>query len=297
MKTTSTGVHLGIIGMGAMGRPMAEHFLRAHGAVSFVSSQLHEDLVAQGALARADAVEMARDCDGIVVMVPDLPDLERYEADLMAGARERAEDSAALLVMIGSTVSAVGVRELQERFHAAHAPINVSDTPVSGGPDGALAATLSIMVGGTDEDAARACEFLAPCGTAVHLGPLGAGQVAKACNQLVVTSTMFALGEASVMAERSGIDLRLMWDLLDGGYAGSNLLDTRKERLITDDDSPAGMLKYLQKDVGLGMAVAESVGMSPGVLPALQALLHEAVDEKGLGDRDMSVTKRFFKQR
>src|SRR5699024_6063104 len=105
-----------------------------------------------------------------------------------------------LLVMIGSTSSATGVRELDQRLRAASGDrVRVLDCPVSGGQDGAEAGTLSIMVGGTEEDAALAGELLAPCGTPVHLGPLGAGEVAKACNQMLVAATILAIeiGRAS----------------------------------------------------------------------------------------------------
>ena len=87
------------------------------------------------------------------------------------------------------------------------------DAPVSGGVDGANAGTLSIMVGGADPDVAQAVAVLEACGTPVHLGPLGAGQVAKACNQMIVSATILALGEAAVLAERSGLDLAKLFDL------------------------------------------------------------------------------------
>src|SRR5690606_27088526 len=134
--------------------------------------------------------------------LPQLEDMLEGEDGILAGAGD-------LLILIGSTSSAPAVRALAERLHArSDGRVRVVDCPVSGGEDGARNGTLSIMLGGDSaEDLALAADVLGPCGTPVHLGPLGAGEVAKACNQLVVSATILALGEATVLAERSGLDL------------------------------------------------------------------------------------------
>jgi 2-hydroxy-3-oxopropionate reductase len=115
--------------------------------------------------------------------------------------------------------------------------------PVSGGVEGAEAGTLSIMVGGEERDVADAWAVLSACGDPVHLGPLGSGQVAKACNQMIVASKMLAPGEAAVLAERSGLDLAELFRLLGGGYAGSRILESRGDRIIQEDYSPSGVAK------------------------------------------------------
>ena len=152
------------------------------------------------------------------------------------------------------------------------------------------------MVGGADEDVARALPVLAACGTPVHLGPLGAGEVAKACNQMIVAATVLALGEAAVLADRSGLDLRVLFDLLGGGYAGSRILATRGERIVTEDYSPSGLAKYMVKDLDFATAIAAETDTHPVLLPAVRAGFVELV-ERGLGDFDMSVTRRFISQR
>lgn len=108
---------------------------------------------------------------------------------------------------------------------------------------------------------------------------------------------MFALGEATVLAERSGIDVGAMWDLLGNGYASSRLLDTRKEKLVSGDDSPSGKIEYLLKDVRIGLEVAEATQTRAALLPELRALLDELVNEAGLGQRDIAATKRFIAER
>ncbi len=289
--TETAGPAVGVIGLGAMGAPMARHLARGHGSVHITARRPRPDLVADGAVQHDDAAALAAVSDVVLLMLPDLPEVEEVLAGgLLAGDRP-------LLLIIGSTSSAPGVRALADRLDRETAGrVRVVDAPVSGGEDGAVAGTLSIMMGGTESDCARAAAVLAPCGTPVRLGPLGAGEVAKACNQLVVAATIAALGEATVLAERSGIDVAAMWDLLGGGYASSRLLATRKDKLISGDDSPSGMAKYLAKDLRSATEVAEATGTAPALLPALLAEFEEII-EAGLGERDMAVTRRFVAER
>lgn len=286
-------IAVGVIGLGAMGAPMARHLARGHGAVHIAARRPRPDLAADGAVQHDDPAGVAAAADVVLLMLPDLPEVE----EVLAGERGLLAGDRPLLLLIGSTSSAPGVRALAERLDAETAGrVRVVDAPVSGGEDGAIAGTLSIMMGGTEQDCARAAEVLAPCGTPIRLGPLGAGEVAKACNQLVVAATIAALGEATVLADRSGIDLAAMWDLLGGGYAASRLLATRKEKLVTGDDAPSGMAKYLAKDLRSATEVARATGTEAMLLPALLAEF-EAIIEAGLGDRDMAVTRRFIAER
>lgn len=290
---TAEDVRLGMIGTGAMGTPMAHHLISARGRLAIWSRAPRPDLVDVGARAAGTPRELAAQSDAVLVMLPDLPDLEKLldgDDGLLAGAGD-------LLLLIGSTSSPTGVRAIAERLHRqSGGRVRVVDCPVSGGVDGASAGTLSIMLGGTDADAALAAQILSPCGTPVHLGPLGAGEVAKACNQLVVAATIVALGEATELAARSGLDLDALWSLLAGGYAGSNLLASRKDRLVAGDDSPSGAAAYMVKDLGFAADVAASTHTATALLPALRALFDELVDA-GLGDRDISVTRRLTARR
>src|SRR5699024_5356897 len=225
-----------VLGLGAMGAPMTRRLLEAGKNVVISSRREQPDLVAAGATWADTPREVGAAADAVLLMLPDLPEVE----EVLAGDDGLLAEAGDLLVMIGSTSSATGVRELDERLRAASGDrVRVLDCPVSGGQDGAEAGTLSIMVGGTEEDATLAGELLAPCGNPVHLGPLGAGEVAKACNQMVVAATILAIGEASVLAKRSGLDLEQMWSLLGGGYAGSTLLRSR-HRKVGDGAYSAG---------------------------------------------------------
>lgn len=284
---------VGVIGLGVMGRPMTDRLLAARGRLVIHARRPQPELLAAGASWAQTPRELASSVDVLLAMLPDLPPLE----ELLDGPDGLLAGSGDLLILIGSTSSAPAVRALAERLHAqTDGRVRVVDCPVSGGEDGAVAGTLSIMLGGADEDAAIAAEVLAPCGSPVHLGPLGAGEVAKACNQLVVSATILALGEATVLAERSGLDLDALWSLLGGGYAGSRLLDSRREKLVSGDDSPSGIAQYMVKDLGFAADIADATDTAVILLPTLRAAFDEIVAE-GLGDRDISVTRRFVANR
>ena len=284
---------VGILGLGAMGAPMARNLLAARGRLLAHSRRARPELEAAGVTFVATPRELAEQADAILVMLPDLPQLE----ELLDGPDGLLANPGDLLLMIGSTSSASELRDLAGRLaERTGGRVRVVDCPVSGGVDGAEAGRLSIMLGGEDADTARAARLLAPCGTPVRLGPLGAGEVAKACNQLVVAATILALGEATVLAERSGIDPAALWDLLGGGYAGSNLLASRKDKLVTGDDEPSGLARYMTKDLRFATDVAEATGTNAVLLPAVRAAFDELV-ASGLGDRDIAVTRRFVAER
>jgi 2-hydroxy-3-oxopropionate reductase len=280
-----------MVGLGAMGAPMARHLLARHGSLVITARRPQPELVADGATWAATPRELAASVDALLVMLPDLPQLEEMltgDDGILAGVGDSG-----LLLMIGSTSSATGVRDLAARLaEETGGRVRTVDCPVSGGEDGAIAGALSIMLGGSEADAASAQDLLSPCGNPVHLGPLGAGQVAKACNQMVVSATILALGEATVLAERSGIDLAKMWGLLSGGYAGSRLLDSRRDKLVTGDDSPSGAAGYMVKDLSSAAEIAEATHTNAVLLPTLRAAFDEIV-ASGLGERDIAVSRRF----
>lgn len=291
MKSSSASV--GVIGLGAMGHPMAERLLGERGKLFIHARRAQPELLAAGATWASTPRELASHVDVLLVMLPDLPQLE----ELLDGDDGLLAGSGDLLILVGSTSSAPAVRSLGERLLAEHeGRVRLVDCPVSGGVDGAKAGTLSIMLGGDVDDAATAADVLSACGTPVLLGPLGSGEVAKACNQLVVSATILALGEATVLADRSGLDLDALWTLLSGGYAGSHLLDSRKEKLVTGDDSPSGVAEYMVKDLRFAADIAEATGTAAVLLPTLRAAFDEIV-AAGLGQRDISVSRHFVATR
>lgn len=284
---------LGAIGLGSMGEPMAGHLLAAHGALVVHSRSRKESLLEAGATWADTPRELAEQVDAALVMLPDLPQL----TPMLEGPDGLLAAGTELLLMIGSTSSPRGVRELAARLHdESGGRVRVVDVPVSGGEAGATAGTLSIMAGGAEEDVRRAATLLAPCGTVRHLGPLGAGEVAKACNQMIVGATMMAIAEATVLAERSGITPANLFEVLSGGYAGSTLLTDKRDKLVSGDYSPGGIAAYMTKDLGFAADVAEDTDTSPALLGALRGAYDELV-ATGLGEEDLSVARRFVAER
>jgi 2-hydroxy-3-oxopropionate reductase len=286
----------GVIGLGVMGRPMAANILRNGSAVHITgrSRAKYDDLIAAGAIWHDTARSLADAVGVIMLMLPDLPEVEGVlsgPGGILAG---RFDD---LLLIIASTSSPIGVRDLAQRLaRETGGRVRVIDAPVSGGSEGAHAGTLSIMVGGEPRDVSDAWPVLAACGNPVHLGPLGSGQVAKACNQMIVASTVLALGEAAVLADRSGIDLAELFRLLAGGYAGSRILETRGDRIVSENYAPSGAARYMVKDLAFASTIAEATNTHVVLLPAVRAAFTE-LTAQGHGDDDIAVTRRYIAER
>lgn len=285
---------VGVVGLGVMGEPMATNLVRSdpRRTVS-VWARRPESLDPLEAIGghRADTCRsLAEASDVVFVILPDLPQLNEVlegEDGLLAGI------CSPTLLVVCSTVAPTGLRELADRVGATtDGQLRVVDAPVSGGQDGAEAGTLSIMVGGDIADVALVLPILETMGSPVHLGPLGSGQVAKACNQLVVAATIQALGECAVIAERSGLDLQVLMHVLGEGYAGSRILATRGQRLVDRDYSPSGAARYMVKDLDSALSAAAASHTGTRLLPALRASFGELV-EAGFGDEDMAVTQAF----
>ena len=293
---------IGVLGVGAMGHPIAEHIQRAAAAYGgelliLERSVPHAgDLIAAGARAVRTPRAMAEAAGVIVAMLPDLPQIEAAvhgEDGLLAGIAP----GRVVRLVVGSTVAAPGLQQLDRVLRELPgAPLRIVDAPVSGGEEGAKAGALAIMVGGDDEDVALVRPVLEAYGRAVRLGEVGAGQVAKACNQLVVAATVAALGESAVLAERAGIDLAVLFDLLGGGYAASRILETRGRRFVEDDFRVSGAAEYMTKDLRAAAAVSASYGVEAPTLSALHALF-EDIAAAGYGRSDISVTKQFTRDR
>jgi 2-hydroxy-3-oxopropionate reductase len=291
---------VGFIGLGLMGRPMAGRVLDA---ATSAGASLHlfsrrssgaEELIARGANWAGSAKEIGSACDAVVVMVPDLPQVEDVldgPDGLLAGVTRPT------VVGVGSTVSPEGLRILAMRVASASEDlVHLVDAPVSGGEEGALAGSLSIMVGGGASDVAVLWPVLQALGTPAHLGAIGAGQVAKACNQIIVAATLLALAEAAMLADRSGLDVGTLFDLLRNGLAGSRVLETKRSRFVTKDYSPSGRASFMTKDLNFAVTEAQRTGLVAPLLQLLSATFNQLV-EQGFGNQDTSVVRAFVEAR
>jgi 2-hydroxy-3-oxopropionate reductase len=275
---------IGFVGLGAMGAPMAANLLAAGYPLSVWNRtpERAAPLVSLGARHAASARELA-DCDVLMTMVSDGPDVEavaRAEDGLFAGAREGS-----LWIDFSSIAPATAVA-LADRSRAVG--IEPVDAPVSGGTKGAASGTLSIMVGGSDEGVSRALPFLEILGENVtHVGPNGAGQVAKLVNQLIVGGTIALVGEGLALAEAAGCSPAAVRAALAGGFADSRVLQIHGQRMLDEDFEPGFRSALQLKDLRNAVDAASAGGL-PVPLAALVQQLYAALCATGAGDRDHS---------
>ncbi|MGA1837306.1 NAD(P)-dependent oxidoreductase [Herbiconiux sp. 11R-BC] len=286
----------GFIGLGNMGSPMAQNLAAGAPGSVVVTGRSRERarrVIDAGAAWAESPRELVDRASVVLLMVPDLPEVESLllrEDGLLASGADDA------IVVVCSTVSADGIRSLAERVRAeSDGRVRLVDAPVSGGTEGAEAATLSIMVGGETPDVDLVLPVLRRLGAPVHLGPLGAGCVAKSCNQMIVAATMTAIAEACVVAERSGLELAALLPVLARGYAGSRVLETKWERIVAHDYTLGGAAAYMAKDLRFASAAAAATATAT---PQLDALLGVFTDltERGMGADDVAVIHRWVRE-
>jgi len=277
--------NVAVIGLGIMGLPMAKNLVAAGYTVTgYNRSQDPIDaLVAAGGRGAASVADAVVDADVIITMVPDSPDVAgvvRGADGVFANAQRGA------LWIDNSSIRPDVSKELAEE--AVAAGFGVVDAPVSGGEQGAIDAVLSIMVGGTAEDFARAEPVLKAIGkTIVHVGPAGAGQTVKAANQLIVAVNIQALAEAVVFLEAYGVDTDAALTVLGGGLAGSKVLDQKGRKMLDRDFAPGFRLALHNKDLGIVTAAARQAGITVPLGSAVAQLVTSLV-ARGDGGLDHS---------
>ena len=283
---------VGFAGLGLMGAPMAARLLDAGWPLTVWnrSAAAVEKLAVRGA-ATARAIDGLRDRDVIIFMLPDLPFIEAA-AEPLLGAWRTCPPKPGTAVVVMSSVSPEGVRDFGARVgEAAGGNAVVLDAPVSGGTVGAESGRLAIMAGGGEEDFQRVRPVLASMGSTVRrLGELGAGSLAKACNQLLVGTTTAALAEAAELAERSGMDVGALFEVLGGGLAGSRVLDIVGPRIAAKDYTPTGPAKFMHKDLGFVLESAAAAGTAVPMATAAHQL-YGTLKDQGLGDADLAVVR------
>lgn len=277
--------NIGFIGLGTMGKPMAERLLQAgHTLKLHRVKDTHQNLLDLGGIPADTASKAATDVDYVILMLPNTPDVETvlFADDGVADAIRPGT-----VVIDMSSIDPVATREFAKRIAAKGG--SYIDAPVSGGEIGARAGTLSIMVGGSQKDFDNAKGLFEAMGKNITLvGENGAGQVAKVANQMIVGLTIEAIGEAFVLAEQAGADLAKVREALMGGFAQSRILEVHGKRMIDKTFDPGFAIKLHHKDLSLAASAAESLNvMVPNTL-ATRDLMSAAI-EKGNGGRDHSA--------
>ncbi len=293
MKVSRSGQHVSpsdttvaFIGLGIMGLPMASNLLDAGYSlrVHNRSRSAVDRLKLQGAVGAETPADAASGADVVILMLPDSPEVEAVIRD-EGGVLEGATQGAVVIDM--STISPDVTRNLSK--YLAALGIDMLDAPVSGGQMGAATGELTIMVGGDAIVYDRCLPLLNVLGSSVNrIGDIGAGQVAKACNQIVVACTIQAVGEALTLALNSGVDPGRVRSALLGGFAGSKVLDVHGQRIIDRAFEPGFRASLHRKDLGIALAAG---AISGTMLPttALVAQLFEALLARGGAEADHSA--------
>lgn len=280
---------VGFIGLGIMGKPMARNVMEAgYDLVVYNRSRGPVDELAQdGASGAGDPREVAESSDIVITMLPDSPDVREVvmgENGVLEGMGQGS------LLVDMSTISPVVTEELATQVKKKGA--SMLDAPVSGGDVGAIEGTLSIMVGGSEEDFERARPLFEAMGkTIVHVGGSGAGQVTKAANQVVVALTIEAVSEALVLGSKGGVAPEKILDVLSGGLAGNKVMEVKREKFLSHDFSPGFRSELHHKDLGIALAAGRAYGV---VLPvtALVDQMLLSMKNKGWGGEDHSALLR-----
>lgn len=276
-------MNVGFIGLGIMGRPMAINVARG-------GHQLHlwgrrpaslEPLAQFGARAHLSAADVARHSEVVFTVVADAPDVE----EVALGDGGIAEGATPGLVVVDmSTIAPSAARAIGQRLAAKG--IDFLDAPVSGGEVGAINATLSIMVGGKADAFAKVQPLFECMGkNIVHVGDSGAGQVAKACNQIATAVGVLAVAEAMNLARKSGVDPAKVREALMGGFAYSKILENHGQRMLDRNFKPGFKSWMHQKDLRIILQSAHELGLC---LPATAATaqMFNAMVGSGLGEED-----------
>ena len=282
---------IGFIGLGIMGKPMAVNLVAAGYSLTVHnrSRGVVDELCGRGAAAAGSAAEVAACSDVVITMLPDSPDVETVVVGpegVLEGIREGA------LYIDMSTIAPAVSRRIADAM--SERGVEAVDAPVSGGEP--AYGTLSIMCGGSETAVDRARPIFAVLGkTATHIGPLGAGQVAKAANQIVVALTIQAVAEALTLAGQAGVDPARVREALLGGFAHSRILDLHGQRMLDGVHDPGFKLHLHRKDLAIAQQLGREVHM-PLLATAQVAALMDALLAQGAGERDHSALALVYQQ-
>jgi 2-hydroxy-3-oxopropionate reductase len=286
MKIAQPGTtRVGFVGLGLMGQPMARRILDAGYQLTVFNrtAEKARALVEAGAKQAGSPAEVAAATDVVVTIVSDTPDVVQVvtgDAGLLAGAHQ------GMTWIDMSTISPEATRELGGQ--AAARGVEVLDAPVSGGPPGAAAGTLAIMVGGKEDVYEASLPILRTMGSAItYMGDLGAGQVTKACNQIVLAGYLMGISEGLVFGAKAGVDPARIREALLGGFAQGRMLDVHGERMVKHAFAPGFFVRLHNKDLHIVLEMARRLA-SPTPIAALAAQNFNALIAEGDGELDNS---------
>lgn len=278
---------IGFIGLGIMGKPMANNLIKAgHELVALDrNADVVDELIGAGATTLATAAQVAAAVDMVITMVPDSPQVREValgEGGLIEGATE------GLLYADMSSINPIVSREVAQALGAKG--VRMVDAPVSGGEPKAIDGSLAVMVGGARDDFEAAKPVLdAMASSVTYVGPIGAGNIAKVANQVVVALNIAAVAEAFTLAQKAGVDPAMVYEAIRGGLAGSTVMDAKGPMMLEGDTTPGFRIKLHIKDLDNALATSHDVGVPLPLTAAVREMMtalevdgHEASDHSAL---------------
>jgi 2-hydroxy-3-oxopropionate reductase len=280
--------NIGFIGLGIMGAPMAGHLINGgHTVFTFTHGDTPKSLVEAGAKLCASGAEVARNADVIITMVPDTPHVEDalFNPQGVAAGLTKGK-----IVVDMSSISPVATKEFAKRINALGC--EYLDAPVSGGEVGAKAASLTIMVGGSEAAFEKVRPLFELMGKNITLvGGNGDGQITKVANQIIVALNIEAVGEALLLAAKAGADPAKVRQALMGGFANSRILEVHGERMIKRAFDPGFRIELHQKDLNLALTTARQLGVSLPNTASAQELFNSCAAHGGAGQDHSAMVR------
>ena len=283
---------IGFIGLGIMGRPMAKNLIKAGYALTvYGRSAPTGDLAALGARAAANCKEVARDSEVVFTMLPDSPQVREAvlgEEGVLGGARPGT-----ILVDMSSIAPAAA----QEICAAAlEKGVVMLDAPVSGGEPKAIEGSLAIMVGGDEAAFAAVKPILEKMGSTVtRMGDIGAGNVTKLANQIIVALNIAAVSEAFVLATKAGVDPEAVFNAIKGGLAGSTIMNAKLPMILDGNFEPGGRLEFHTKDLRNVLDTSHRLNVSLPLTASMMQIF-EALVADGMAKKDHCAVVRYYEK-
>ena len=284
---------IGFVGLGIMGRPMVRNLMKAGYSVTVydIVADAVEELASEGAIPATSSDEVASKTDTIITMLPDSADSERAilgEGGVLAGAKKGS-----IIIDMSSIAPSMSQKIFQE---CATEGVEMLDAPVSGGEPGAINATLAIMVGGKQDIFDKCYDLLSVMGSNVVLsGDIGAGNITKLANQIIVAANIEARSEAMVLAQKAGVDPERVFNAIRGGLAGSTVMEAKAPMMLDRNFKAGFRIRLHQKDLRNVLQTAQELNVPLPVTALLQQMLGSLVND-GEQDLDHSAILHFLEK-
>lgn len=281
---------IGFIGLGIMGRPMAKNLVKA-GYEVLVSSRNQASVkeVADHGAAASSTEEIAKECDVVITMLPNSPEVKEVMLGETGAVRYMREGQ---IYIDASSISPIASKEIAEEL--ARVGVEMLDAPVSGGEPKAIDGTLSFMVGGKEEVFEKCRPILLAMGSsAVRCGDVGAGNTTKLANQIIVACNIQALAEALTLAQKAGVSPEVVFSAIKGGLAGSTVMNAKAPMMIAGDDTPGFKIDLHIKDLNNALDCAHSVGAPVPMTASIEEILQWLHNHEG-GQKDHSAIAQYY---